>query len=167
MLIPEWRSAQPVTSRHAERSDRPPLHDVRQHARLDCRLSTDHKSRAREFRILTNEILRWRPRRSLQPSGGARRDRTDDLLLAKQALSQLSYGPDQRTDDGRQMTDKTSIRRLSSAVCPRSWWAWEALTLRPHAHQARALTNRATSPVQKTDDGQRPTDIVLSVVRRL
>jgi hypothetical protein len=26
-------------------------------------------------------------------SGGARRNRTDDLLLAKQALSQLSYGP--------------------------------------------------------------------------
>ena len=26
-------------------------------------------------------------------SGGANRDRTDDLLLAKQALSQLSYGP--------------------------------------------------------------------------
>jgi hypothetical protein len=26
-------------------------------------------------------------------SGGARRDRTDDILLAKQALSQLSYGP--------------------------------------------------------------------------
>ena len=25
--------------------------------------------------------------------GGASRDRTDDLLLAKQALSQLSYGP--------------------------------------------------------------------------
>jgi hypothetical protein len=27
------------------------------------------------------------------PAGGANRDRTDDLLLAKQALSQLSYGP--------------------------------------------------------------------------
>jgi hypothetical protein len=26
-------------------------------------------------------------------SGGAERDRTDDLLLAKQALSQLSYSP--------------------------------------------------------------------------
>lgn len=26
-------------------------------------------------------------------NGGARRDRTDDLLLAKQALSQLSYTP--------------------------------------------------------------------------
>jgi hypothetical protein len=28
-----------------------------------------------------------------QPNGGARRDRTDDLKLAKLALSQLSYGP--------------------------------------------------------------------------
>jgi hypothetical protein len=27
-------------------------------------------------------------------SGGANRDRTDDLKLAKLALSQLSYGPD-------------------------------------------------------------------------
>jgi hypothetical protein len=27
------------------------------------------------------------------PPGGARRDRTDDLMLAKHALSQLSYGP--------------------------------------------------------------------------
>ena len=27
------------------------------------------------------------------PDGGARRDRTDDLMLAKHALSQLSYGP--------------------------------------------------------------------------
>jgi hypothetical protein len=35
------------------------------------------------------------PRRRIadRRSGGARRDRTDDLLLAKQALSQLSYGP--------------------------------------------------------------------------
>jgi hypothetical protein len=31
--------------------------------------------------------------RTRDPTGGARRDRTDDLLLAKQALSQLSYGP--------------------------------------------------------------------------
>ena len=32
-------------------------------------------------------------------SGGARRDRTDDLMLAKHALYQLSYGP--RRDAGR------------------------------------------------------------------
>ncbi len=29
----------------------------------------------------------------LTSNGGARRDRTDDLLNANQALSQLSYGP--------------------------------------------------------------------------
>ena len=51
--------------------------------------------------------------------GGAERDRTDDLLLAKQALSQLSYSPDPA----------------------RVWWAREDLNLRPHAYQARALTN--------------------------
>ena len=32
-------------------------------------------------------------RTSRRKVGGARRDRTDDILLAKQALSQLSYGP--------------------------------------------------------------------------
>ncbi len=41
------------------------------------------------------------------PAGGARRDRTDDLLLAKQALSQLSYGPSAparlRQGDGGQL----------------------------------------------------------------
>ena len=35
-------------------------------------------------------ILLWM---NLVPNGGARRDRTDDLMLAKHALSQLSYGP--------------------------------------------------------------------------
>ena len=30
-------------------------------------------------------------------AGGARRDRTDDLLNANQALSQLSYGPNRLT----------------------------------------------------------------------
>ena len=29
-----------------------------------------------------------------EQDGGGERDRTDDLLLAKQALSQLSYTPD-------------------------------------------------------------------------
>ena len=32
--------------------------------------------------------------------GGGERDRTDDLLLAKQALSQLSYTPDKDTIGG-------------------------------------------------------------------
>ena len=48
--------------------------------------------------------------------GGGERDRTDDLLLAKQALSQLSYGP-------------------------KNWWVWVDSNHRPHPYQGCALTN--------------------------
>ena len=48
------------------------------------------------------------PRRK---AGGANRDRTDDLLLAKQALSQLSYGPNNDGGSGKSRTsDLTLIR---------------------------------------------------------
>jgi hypothetical protein len=40
-----------------------------------------------------------KPARRLK-AGGAKRDRTADLLHAMQALSQLSYGPDARPGDG-------------------------------------------------------------------
>ena len=43
--------------------------------------------------------------------GGAGRDRTDDILLAKQALSQLSYGPQRRLAKGDD--DERCDRRLS------------------------------------------------------
>ena len=56
-------------------------------------------------------------------AGGARRDRTDDLLNANQALSQLSYGP------------------LSLLFQSNSWWARVDLNHRPHAYQACALTS--------------------------
>ena len=77
---------------HAWRSDRSPLHDVRQLARPAA------EAGSARIEFLTNE--RFEVGGALKPSGrssgGARRDRTDDLLLAKQALSQLSYGPDRR-----------------------------------------------------------------------
>ena len=71
--------------------------------------------------FLTDEQLRLADR---METGGARRNRTDDLLLAKQALSQLSYGPAGTAPKKRE-----------------DWWAWEDLNFRPHAYQARALTN--------------------------
>ncbi len=44
-------------------------------------------------------------------NGGARRDRTADLLLAKQAFSQLNYGPNMDGGSGRSCTpDLTLIR---------------------------------------------------------
>ena len=41
-----------------------------------------------------------RSRRRRHQLGGARRDRTDDLMLAKHALYQLSYGPKQGVSEG-------------------------------------------------------------------
>ena len=65
------------------------------------------------------QILQKRVR--AKQDGGADRDRTDDLKLAKLALSQLSYGPVK--DDQRF-----------------KWWARDELNVRPHAYQACALT---------------------------
>jgi hypothetical protein len=73
------------------------------------------------------------------PGGGGERDRTDDLLLAKQALSQLSYTPDQRSEIRIQRSASSDLRSVSSDLW--HWWAREDLNLRPHAYQARALTS--------------------------
>ena len=62
------------------------------------------------------------PSVTARPPGGGGRDRTDDLMLAKHALSQLSYAP-----TGKDQQEQ--------------WWAREDLNFRPHAYQARALTN--------------------------
>ena len=68
-----------VTTR---RSNEPSLHDVDEHA------ETSHTGNLSTKRIRTSDAPA-----SHQMFGGARRDRTDDLMLAKHALSQLSYGP--------------------------------------------------------------------------
>ena len=57
------------------------------------------------------------PRLPIPVTGGADRDRTDDPLLAKQVLSQLSYSP----EDG--------------------WWVWMDSNHRPPPYQDDALTN--------------------------
>jgi hypothetical protein len=56
--------------------------------------------------------------------GGADRDRTDDPLLAKQVLSQLSYSP-----------------LLPIKASDKGWWAWVDSNYRPHPYQGCALTN--------------------------
>jgi hypothetical protein len=79
--------------------------------------------------------------------GGADRDRTDDLKLAKLALSQLSYGP------GFNRSGMPVIARIQPRLRPfglrravftrcasEDWWARDELNVRPHAYQACALT---------------------------
>ena len=76
--------------------------------------------------------------------GGADRDRTGDLLLAKQALSQLSYGPKARCQRPGIRRPPRDAATLMPDPCPLAsglWWAREDLNFRPHAYQARALTN--------------------------
>ena len=75
----------------------------------------------RNSKNLSRSNLSAEPVRRAQ-AGGAGRDRTGDLKLAKLPLSQLSYGP-------------------KIWWAPKVWWAWEDLNFRPHAYQARALTN--------------------------
>ncbi len=62
-----------------------PFHDVRYHASAlsQAKLCQWRSDGSGKFFSANEQV----------PAGGARRDRTDDLLLAKQALSQLSYGP--------------------------------------------------------------------------
>src|SRR3990172_4673862 len=63
--------------------------------------------------------------------GGADRDRTDDLRLAKPALSQLSYSP----------VPESSARTPLGPASLRAWWAWVDSNYRPPAYQADALTD--------------------------
>ena len=55
--------------------------------------------------------------------GGARRDRTDDLLRARQALSQLSYGPvtcPSRPDRAPFCEDRGVVFATHSLLCERT-----------------------------------------------
>ncbi len=76
--------------------------------------------------------------------GGAKEDRTPDLLRARQALSQLSYGP-RSVPSPRPVRAVSQGRRaagMAGAGRPlQKWWAWEDLNLRPHPYQGCALTN--------------------------
>ena len=107
----------------------------------------------------------------LEPHGGARRSRTADLLRARQALSQLSYGPMRFTFHAilalgivLKLSRKSAfipgsksqnfadwsivvaphIYNMQAAGIGRAaefWWVWEDLNFRPHPYQGCALTN--------------------------
>ena len=72
--------------------------------------------------------------------GGGERVRTDGLLRARQALSQLSYTPESIADLGLQVYHNSKIPM-------RLWWAWMELNHRPHAYQACALTKLSYRPL--------------------
>jgi hypothetical protein len=67
---------------------------------------------------------------------GAGRDRTDDLLRARQALSQLSYNP-----KIFETLSDIEFKKIPDDRFFHPWWARVDLNYRPHAYQACALTN--------------------------
>ena len=56
--------------------------------------------------------------RMTEKNGGARRSRTDDILLAKQALYQLSYGPSPFGEQPGPIGNLSFSRRLVKVVGP-------------------------------------------------
>ena len=81
--------------------------------------------------------------------GGGERVRTDDLLRARQALSQLSYTPNGLTRKRNPEPELISSPDLRASNFPatRAWWAWMDLNHRPHAYQACALTELSYRPI--------------------
>ena len=86
-------------------------------------------------------------------NGGARRDRTDDLMLAKHALSQLSYGPDAQSlfFPKRSGADRVvglgrlelPTSRLSSARSNQLSYKPEKLTHPPEGHKTTPMNGPA------------------------
>ena len=58
---------------------------------MSNRTGAEHEAQRKLFLRMT--LSRSLLNTASREDGGAGRDRTDDILLAKQALSQLSYGP--------------------------------------------------------------------------
>ena len=81
-------------------------------------------------------LARQAPALAGKLGGGAERDRTDDLRLAKPALSQLSYSP-----DGAALAAAADMLAIGAgAPIANVTWARAELNCRPHAYQACALT---------------------------
>src|SRR3546814_20059008 len=80
--------------------------------------------------------------------GGGDRNRTDDLMLAKHALSQLSYAPFRHGFGGQPpfATPSDEGWPATRSAQRAEWWAREDWHFRPHAYKAGPLTNRPTGP---------------------
>ena len=88
--------------------------------------------------------------------GGARRDRTDDLMLAKHALSQLSYGPEEKCAS----PNMVGLGRLERPTSPLSGVRSNHLSYRPEsvAPMGTRAGSRAQVTRRQSPDGKRNED---------
>ena len=111
---------------------------VKEHAGPITDCSADQKSEA-NGRVQPLDYDFADGRRTILEIGGAEEDRTPDLLRARQALSQLSYGPFNSAQNRKLLMEPT--RRLPWKAAGLFWWGWGDLNGRPHPYQGCALTN--------------------------
>ena len=81
---------------------------------------------------------------SIEPSGGARRDRTDDLMLAKHALSQLSYGPVPEDERCSALIMMVGLGRLELPTSRLSSARSNQLSYKPLTREARMRASVCT-----------------------
>ena len=105
------------------------LHDVK----TSNRLLRDASRKQRNCCSLCLDALNELPAVSHQGAGGARRDRTDDLMLAKHALSQLSYGPKPVGLATQDLAKMVGLGRLERPTSPLSGVRSNHLSYRPEA----------------------------------
>ena len=82
---------------------------------------------------------------TVEENGGARRSRTDDILLAKQALYQLSYGPSPFGEQPGPIGNLSFSRRLVKVVGP---IRFELMTSRLSSVRSNQLSY---GPIGRTD----------------
>jgi hypothetical protein len=121
----------------------PPAGDPQ--ARPPGRACGSPQTRLQHHAIQDHRTRSARPRAAARRGGGAREDRTHDLLRARQALSQLSYGPFRQRPvaSGLRLewsVETASRRQLATGNYPPHWWVREESNLRPHPYQGCALT---------------------------
>ncbi len=101
-----------------------------------------------------------------RPLGGARRDRTDDLMLAKHALSQLSYGP-LRSWPPHDDLKMVGLGRLERPTSPLSGVRSNHLSYRPDPQNTKGVPGpepraRARHPITHCPDEKRETKTAAS-----
>ncbi len=148
LMLAEHTRAKPRRSRRSRfsRLSSPPwhahpLHDANRPAPRPFR------SRAKSLSDVSGRKRRQRA------AGGARRDRTDDLMLAKHALSQLSYGP----------VLVVRLRRTSAPSGAAPVRACGAPRRRPPGPKARKA-DRPPAPMRGKPSGRTPAPAIEAVI---
>ena len=94
--------------------------------------------------------------------GGDGRDRTGDLLLAKQALSQLSYIP-RAVDGGPKWARTTDTRLIKTVLCQLSYGPTGPTENLPCASKIKGIASALSHPpvarvASNLADGANPTE---------